>query len=207
MYASYEAKTSHGECSVLMVSLGTGVRKADFRYETLVHRGSLRWLGPILELLMSANSEATHNQLSYLLNGRWHDPANSNELTSVAVDDGGFDVNSGDLVDRHWFSRYLRYQVPLRAADSRMENATRENLRHLELDTETYLQTRSEGTTEQTIGDDVDDLAHILRDLSIVRAPFPNAYRRPPTRGWATELDFMQEYARALEALDAEVPR
>lgn len=48
---------------MMIVSIGTGSVKKPYHYKNYKNAGELKWVGPIIDILMSANSETVHYQL------------------------------------------------------------------------------------------------------------------------------------------------
>ena len=52
-----------GAKDMLIISLGTGSVKKSYHYEDFVHAGEIKWLVPIIDILMSGNSETVDFEL------------------------------------------------------------------------------------------------------------------------------------------------
>ncbi len=176
LWAWYESGLGREAASLLIVSLGTGYAKGQFKYDVIKPYGKLQWITPVLELLASGANETTHTQLNYFLNGTWQDPRDrtkegaekvpNSPATAIRAPEGGYDVNFADgLAQRTRWTRYLRYQPELHKADSAMDNVHKWNLSALQDDAERYI--REHET-------DLFELADFLQTLADLRPAHPN---------------------------------
>ena len=88
---------------MLIVSLGTGTVKKQYRYKNFHRAGKLNWLEPIIDILMSANSETVDYQLTKM-------------------------YQTLEPVDR---KDYYRIEPSLHEARSEMDRASPDNLENL----------------------------------------------------------------------------
>jgi patatin-like phospholipase/acyl hydrolase len=89
--------------NMLIVSIGTGTVKKPYHFKDFINAGELRWLEPIIDILMSGNSETVDYQLKQMY--RTLDPADQDD--------------------------YYRLEPSLREALPDMDLATIENLENL----------------------------------------------------------------------------
>jgi len=97
---------------IFLLSLGTGVDKKkehSYSYSKAKNWGMAGWIVPLIEIMMSANSETVDYQLRKIF-----------ENTG----------NSGD---------YIRLEPDLISADPSMDNATQENMQALKMDTGQFI--------------------------------------------------------------------
>lgn len=100
-------KPSHPSAKdILLVSIGTGTSQEAYRYKAYKDASILAWARPIMDIMMSGNSETVDFQLQQLYRS----------LSSTNSDN------------------YYRIQFPLVKADSAMDNAKPENLKALHAD-------------------------------------------------------------------------
>lgn len=173
LWAWYESGVGREAASLLIVSLGTGIKKGQFAYERIRGYGKLQWVTPVLELLASGANETTHTQLNYFLNGIWQDPRDrdaegrdqhpNRPVTSLLSPPGVYDVNTANNPQRTRWTRYLRFQPHLREAQAAMDNVSRGNLAALVRDAERYREEHSK---------DIDELADFLDTLADLRPAF-----------------------------------
>jgi len=86
---------------MMMVSIGTGSTPESFQYESAKDWGKVEWIQPVIDIMMSGNSETVDYQLKMLFD---------------AADAAG---------------QYYRIEPDLFSADSKMDNADPKNLRAL----------------------------------------------------------------------------
>jgi len=176
LWAWYESGLGREAHSLLIVSLGTGYAKGQFKYDVIKPYGKLQWITPVLELLASGANETTHTQLNYFLNGTWQDPRDrtpegaeripNRPATAIRAPQGTYDVNFADGLDqRTRWTRYLRYQPQLHKAAAAMDNVHKWNLSALQEDAERYIR-ENEG--------DLFELADFLDTLADLRPAHPN---------------------------------
>ena len=58
---------------MIIVSVGTGTIKQPYHYQDFRNAGELKWLGPIIDILMSGNAETVHYQLSKMFDSLHED--------------------------------------------------------------------------------------------------------------------------------------
>lgn len=88
---------------MIIVSLGTGSVKKKYKYDDFKSAGEIRWLEPVIDILMSGNSETVAYQLTQMY------------LTLDAIDK----------------DNYYRLEPGLRDACSEMDEATKDNIDNL----------------------------------------------------------------------------
>ena len=88
---------------MLIVSLGTGSVKKRYHYDDFKHAGEIKWLEPVIDILMAGNSETVAYQLTQMY------------LT----------------LDKEFQSNYYRLEPGLKEACSEMDEATKENIDNL----------------------------------------------------------------------------
>ena len=66
---------------MLIISLGTGTVKKQYHYKDFEHAGAIKWLEPIIDILMSANSETVDFQLTKMYETL--DPADANDYYRI----------------------------------------------------------------------------------------------------------------------------
>ena len=88
---------------MIIISIGTGSVKKKYSYKDFMHSGEIRWLHPVIDILMSGNSETVAYQLTQMF------------LT----------------LDKKDQSNYVRLEPGLKEACSEMDIATPENVNNL----------------------------------------------------------------------------
>jgi patatin-like phospholipase/acyl hydrolase len=88
---------------MIIVSLGTGSVKKRYHYENFEHAGEIKWLEPVIDILMSGNSETVAYQLTQMY------------LT----------------LEEQFQHNYFRLEPDLKEACSEMDIATPENINNL----------------------------------------------------------------------------
>ncbi|HEY2727053.1 MAG TPA: patatin-like phospholipase family protein, partial [Parafilimonas sp.] len=88
---------------MIIVSLGTGSVKKQYHYNDFKHAGEIKWLEPVIDILMAGNSETVAYQLTQMY------------LT----------------LDKEFQSNYYRLEPGLKEACSEMDEATPENIDNL----------------------------------------------------------------------------
>lgn len=88
---------------MIIVSLGTGSVKKQYRYEDFKNSGEIKWLEPVIDILMAGNSETVAYQLTQMY------------LT----------------LDPEFQHNYVRLEPGLKEACSEMDEATSENINNL----------------------------------------------------------------------------
>ncbi|HEY5407495.1 MAG TPA: patatin-like phospholipase family protein [Ginsengibacter sp.] len=88
---------------MIIISIGTGSVKKKYSYKDFIHTGELKWLHPVIDILMSGNSETVAYQLTQMY------------LT----------------LDKKDQSNYVRLEPGLKEACSEMDIATPENVNNL----------------------------------------------------------------------------
>lgn len=88
---------------MIIISLGTGSVKKRYRYDEFKHAGEIKWLEPVIDILMSGNSETVAYQLTQMF------------LT----------------LDAQFQHNYFRLEPDLKEACSEMDIATPENINNL----------------------------------------------------------------------------
>lgn len=89
---------------MLLISIGTGTVKQEYHFDDLKNAGEISWVHPLIDILMSGNSETVNYQLRQMYN-----------------------TLNGD--DR---KNYYRLEPSLREADTEMDNTSISNLKNLE---------------------------------------------------------------------------
>lgn len=97
---------------MLIISVGTGSKSKSYPYEKVKNWGQIQWVKPVIEIMMSGNSEATHYHLSQIFDTLQRQ----------------FDKNC-----------YHRLEPEIKSADSQMDNASEENLKKLNEDVLNYI--------------------------------------------------------------------
>jgi|GEM_PF-1513097 len=144
LYGMLEAQARVGDTSMLLVSLGTGEAPEQFAYERIKSWGALQWLRPVIELLGSAGSDTTHQQLNFLMNGILPvlgDDQYQTEIEAKRPRNGRepYDVNRQGGGGRDRWTKYMRFQPRLVRAAPEMDNVSRQNIANLEADTTDFL--------------------------------------------------------------------
>lgn len=98
--------------NMYMVSIGTGSQKQPYYYDQAKDWGVISWLKPIIDILMSGNSETVHYQLNKL-------------FSSVEGDKN---------------NNYIRLEPQLINGDNDMDNGKLENLKALESDGKIFVE-------------------------------------------------------------------
>jgi patatin-like phospholipase/acyl hydrolase len=98
-----EKKDKPTASDMIIVSLGTGSVKKQYHYDHFKHAGAIEWLEPVIDILMSGNSETVAYQLTEMY------------LT----------------LDSQFQKNYYRLEPGLKEACSEMDDATKENIDHL----------------------------------------------------------------------------
>ncbi len=98
-----EKKDKPTAADMIIVSLGTGSVKKRYRYDDFKHAGEIKWLEPVIDILMSGNSETVAYQLTEMY------------LTLEAEDQ----------------KNYYRLEPGLKEACSEMDEATPANINNL----------------------------------------------------------------------------
>jgi patatin-like phospholipase/acyl hydrolase len=88
---------------MIIISLGTGSVKKKYTYKHFEHAGEIKWLEPVIDILMSGNSETVAYQLTQMYG----------------------------TLDRKYQSNYRRIEPGLKEACSEMDIATPENIDNL----------------------------------------------------------------------------
>lgn len=91
---------------MLIISLGTGSVKSPYNYEKMEGAGAIAWIEPVIDILMSSNSET----IDYIVKQMFET------------------LQPADCEDYH------RLEPQLRNADSAMDNASPENIKNLKAD-------------------------------------------------------------------------
>ena len=86
---------------MMMLSIGTGTVKAPYPYPKTKKWGALGWVQPVIDIMMSGNSETVHYQLKQI-----------------------FDVSKSE-------NYYHRLQIPLKEENSAMDDVSPDNLKNL----------------------------------------------------------------------------
>ncbi len=97
---------------MLIISLGTGSKSKSYPYKEVKDWGQIQWVKPVIEIMMSGNSEATHYHLSQIFD-------------TLKLQ---FDKDC-----------YHRLEPVIKLADSQMDNASPENLKKLKEDALNYI--------------------------------------------------------------------
>ncbi|MBS1745161.1 MAG: patatin-like phospholipase family protein [Bacteroidetes bacterium] len=98
-----EKKDKPSAKDMIIVSLGTGSVKKRYNYEEFEHAGQIKWLEPVIDILMSGNSETVAYQLTQMY------------LT----------------LEQKFQKNYIRLEPGLKEAASEMDLATPENINNL----------------------------------------------------------------------------
>lgn len=91
---------------MFIVSLGTGSIKKSYPYKAAKDWGQLEWIKPIIDIMMSGNSETVHYHLTQIF----------------------------DTLSKQDKANYYRLEPTLKSANSEMDDASPENLKALEED-------------------------------------------------------------------------
>jgi uncharacterized protein len=124
MCAYVDAKIAHPKADFLVVSLGTGGLTRPYQYEEVCGWGMLRWVQPVINILMQGVSETVGFQMQQVLPDR---------------DDGR--------------KHYYRFQASLVEGNDDLDDASRTNMRVLQL------------VAERLISDNDAALKQLCRDL------------------------------------------
>lgn len=98
--------------NMMIVSIGTGSKSKSYDYDKVKNWGQIKWIKPIIEIMMSGNSSTTHYHLTQI-----------------------FDT----LEQQEDKESYYRFEPEVHTADSAMDNASPENLTKLKEDALTYI--------------------------------------------------------------------
>lgn len=97
---------------MLIVSIGTGSQSKSYSYKNVKDWGQIQWVKPVIEIMMSGNSSATHYHLTQIY----------------------------DTLETQYDKEcYHRLEPTVKTADSQMDNASVENLKRLEEDALNYI--------------------------------------------------------------------
>ncbi|MEP6467749.1 MAG: patatin, partial [Parafilimonas sp.] len=88
---------------MIIISLGTGSVKKQYHYNEFKHAGEIKWLQPVIDILMSGNSETVAYQLTQMY------------LT----------------LEKEFQDNYHRIEPGLKEACSEMDEATKQNIDNL----------------------------------------------------------------------------
>lgn len=88
---------------MIIISIGTGTVKEPYYYDKMKNAGEIKWLNPILDILMSGNSETVHYQLLQIF----------------------------DTLSKKNKENYYRLEPELREANTQMDLATGKNIEKL----------------------------------------------------------------------------
>ncbi len=91
---------------MLLVSIGTGTANEPYSYKEFKDASALKWIKPLIDILMSGNSETVDYQLQQIY----------------------------ETLEQEDCNNYYRIQPTIVNADSEMDNATLKNLRNLHID-------------------------------------------------------------------------
>lgn len=117
-YSEARTMTFENKCEypsakdMLIISIGTGSKSKSYPYDEVKDWGQIQWVKPVIEIMMSGNSEATHYHLSQIF-----DTLNQQ-----------FDKDC-----------YHRLEPEIKSADSQMDNASPKNLKSLNEDALNYI--------------------------------------------------------------------
>jgi patatin-like phospholipase/acyl hydrolase len=100
---------------MLIISIGTGSQSKSYTYKKVKDWGQLQWVKPVIEIMMSGNSSTTHYYLTQI-----------------------FDTLSSKK-DKEC---YHRLEPTVKIADSKMDNASIDNLKALHEDALNYVSTK-----------------------------------------------------------------
>ena len=103
LFNNPEKKDKPTATDMIIVSMGTGSVKKRYSYDDFKHAGEIKWLEPVIDILMSGNSETVAYQLTQMY------------LTL-------------DAENQH---NYYRLEPGLKEACSEMDEATPENINNL----------------------------------------------------------------------------
>jgi uncharacterized protein len=92
-----------GAKDMMIVSVGTGTIRQPYHYDEFKNAGQLKWLNPIIDILMSGNAETVDYQLTQIF----------------------------DTLEQENKKYYYRLEPQLREASEEMDNACEENLENL----------------------------------------------------------------------------
>jgi patatin-like phospholipase/acyl hydrolase len=112
--------TNSGDIDVVVVSLGTGQRRKPISFNSATGWGLIGWSNKLLDVVLDSVSEGAHGQMTFLL------------PTIIYRRDS-------ELVHR---KRYYRFQVPLEESDRKLDNASEQNMRRLQLRAQQYIEER-----------------------------------------------------------------
>lgn len=91
--------------NMMIVSIGTGSQKNSYAYDNMKDDGKIGWARPVIDMLMSSNSETVHHQLGMMF----------------------------DTIEDESSRDYFRIEPKLYNASSEMDDASKENLENLRL--------------------------------------------------------------------------
>ena len=97
---------------MLIISVGTGSKSKSYPYDKVKDWGQIQWVKPVIEIMMSGNSEATHYHLAQI-----------------------FDT----LKSQYDKNCYHRLEPEIKSAVSQMDNASPKNLKKLNEDALNYI--------------------------------------------------------------------
>ena len=97
---------------MLIISIGTGSKSQSYPYDKVKNWGQIQWVKPVIEIMMSGNSSATHYHLMQI-----------------------FDT----LEIQYDKECYHRLEPEVKSADSQMDNASLDNLKKLQDDALNYI--------------------------------------------------------------------
>ncbi len=114
---SFEGKADFPTAkNMMIVSLGTGSKSQSYEYDKVKNWGQIKWIKPVIEIMMSGNSSTTHYHLNQI-----------------------FDTLK-DIADKN---AYYRLEPELLTADTEMDNASVENLRRLKEDALNFISNKT----------------------------------------------------------------
>jgi patatin-like phospholipase/acyl hydrolase len=96
---------------MLIISIGTGGKKTSYAYKEAKDWGKLKWIQPVIDIMMSGNSETVHHHLKQIFDT----------------------LKPADKKD------YYRLEPEVITASYEMDDASIENLRNLESDALNYI--------------------------------------------------------------------
>ena len=104
-FSKYDSKSNKYPSAkdMMIVSVGTGTVKQPYHYEDFKNAGQLKWLSPIIDILMSGNAETVDYQLTQIF----------------------------DTLEDKDKKYYYRLEPQLREASEEMDNTSDENLENL----------------------------------------------------------------------------
>jgi hypothetical protein len=91
---------------MMIVSIGTGSKSKGYEYKKAKDWGAVKWIKPVIEIMMSGNSQTVHYHLKQIFG----------------------------TLDEHDQADYHRLEPDVITADSDMDNASIENLQKLNED-------------------------------------------------------------------------